>query len=267
MPKAITRHDEAKLYDLRHFDLPKLHHIYKSKRPYLDDYETDAEFKKINPCKPFYDEFVLPNEYVALRDQHYNERDVEKQKQAVPVGLEEAEQLLEKALRTVDQFLSEEDGNVFHAVSALGLLTGRRQVEIAHLGTFRTIEGREYQSLFEGLAKNHNSAFGIKTEIVIPLLIPCVKVQEAMEKIRPVLIDRTMGHITGQIQKSNVAVFGKKFTHTQKRNLYQELCYHKRDENKFMGGMGSKFVFASSALGHDVEMNTTSRYMITTVEK
>jgi hypothetical protein len=166
MQRATTRENELKLHDILDQPLHKQNHAFLSKTRYLMDPDLETDFKKIAPCKPWYYEFMLPVEYVMMRKEFYNAKDLERLSNTESIPMEEAQALLARAIKAVDIVLNEQVSEkiIYNAISALGLLTGRRQVEIAKYASFEPIEDFPYQCIVKDLAKNDNSVFGIKTQ-------------------------------------------------------------------------------------------------------
>lgn len=130
-----------------------------------------------------------------------------------------------------------------------------------------------YQAQVIGLCKNGP---GSKDVITIPLLAPYSIIEKKFREIREyrnlsgMNVKEVSSRIGSSLSLATKRLFKRSLVHTQKRNLYAEMCYLKRNsQNGFLIGNQScsKYRWVAHALGHaPSRMTNTMCYQVMTFD-
>jgi hypothetical protein len=257
--------DKDMLIRLMSSGISQQHRVQSSSRQYLVDKDYDALLKQIRVMKaPFY-YFTLPEEIV-------------KERKRVLLARAKADQRHEKRDRSYYQFGSDEVEMIIHSardficgpivvkkkkdlcllVNACQILSGRRNFEICKSLTYAKAD-HPMQARVNGICKKDKLRAENREDYVIPLLCEYHEWESAMNLLRhhtsylpdnPSLVNSSIG---GKVLHYSDVLFGRRLTHTQKRNLYAEVAYsHRESDNEFCIGDNScsKHVWISKALCH-----------------
>lgn len=274
------RSDQLKILELDKMPLYeqyKILSIYRTE--YLDEQEMDDKLSELEPLYPYFYEFSFPDDMEEYCRSFYEDRDTAvnqhewKSKDQYNITKEEAESIVQIAndvLLNPDAVNS--PGSYLTTVSALLVVTGRRMNEIVVSMTMFP-SSHPYQAQVTGLCKNGP---GSQSVITIPLLAPYKNVEQKFREIREyrnftdLSVKEVSSRLGSSLLSSTKRLFGRSLVHTQKRNLYAEMCYTKRNsQNGFLTGNQScsKHTWISSALGHAPSRTTnTMCYQVMTFD-
>lgn len=243
------------------------HYVQSNRsRQFLSTLELDRQLKLILPVVDNFYEFVLPPQVGTTAKQ------IEQRSVLARHGGTHSR----RTARLTNQQLGAIEStcvNIVHAVPrldrlspsdvadlclALMVVTGRRLSEVLYTASFGPVPSQPYQSIVTGLLKDMDGD-GIHR---IPLVMDYTPIHHAMICLRNHANTATgeRARVRGPI------VFGVKLTHTERRNVYAELCWQRRNVNGFAMGC-SKVLFTNKALCHgEGDFNTTTGYMAMTME-
>lgn len=268
----IEHEDHTKVENIMTSSLKQQHRVRCSKYQYLKCKEYDDILKQIPVIKaPFY-KFNLPRDIVEHRKKvlesraKEDQRHTRKPRNEYSFSLSDASSFVDTArglLLTNPRTMKD----YYILINACQILSGRRNYEIMNSLVYHS-SSHPWQANIVGICKKDSlSSYSMYT---IPLLCPYEEWSHAMDKIRnfhdvdgdPSLANSRHG---GRILKYSTNVFGRKLTHTQKRNIYIEMAYLRReDENHFLieDQSCSKAVWVALALCHHEpgKPSTTQRY-------
>lgn len=269
---TCTREDQVKLEDLIEFPCVEQHKILSSNLPYLGDLEADMLVKQCSPMMQEFYEFSFPDDMFIWAKELTAERNTKalyhkiKPQEDYNITREEINTIIEKCKDVISYPSISNSKKYYEMVVAIQILTGRRPTEILNAVTFYPSSHR-YQAQVTGLLKNTTRMDDI---ISIPLLAPFPNIERGFRMLREFknFSDMTNVEISngthGSIDIATKRLFGRRLTHTQKRNIYCETAYDRRHtENEFLPNV-SKQVWIASALGHSLtsKLGTTERYQL-----
>lgn len=221
-----------KLNSLMEGSLRDQYRVETSRKPFLPNRELDKALREINCLPPVFYEYRMPQEVVDEACEREELRRERKHRSSVEVS--DVQMILCKAREW------RERTNPWELVACALILCGRRVQEI--IWSMDWIKESDYIIQVRGLLKQQ------KGEGRIPLLIPFHEWAELMTRIREAQLPRTS--TTHRLKPAFVRVFGKWYTHAERRNIYCELGYRLRDTNSYERDM-SKIMWFDSALCHD----------------
>lgn len=275
LAEIADREDASKLLKLLDSPLRDQHRVQSGKRPFLGDRRLNRLFKAITPVLPAFYRFKLPPDIYQWTKERRVKSDESRQAHQTGnrddfyVSDTEAESMIDKAREVIlDNIGSNRD--YYNNVAALQLLCGRRLYEIL-VSVIWTPASHPYQANVVGIAKKRTlKVDGYETH-TIPLLCPYTEFDKAMTRVREFMpfdpesddassITPTRGK---HVDRACIRLFGKKYTQTQKRNIYAELAWRKREtENHFLIGdqSCSKNYWFSKALCHEFNVSHTGLY-------
>lgn len=247
--------------------LAQQHQVHASRRKFLSDLDLDKKLKLIKPLKAVVYRFVLPPEIASARNEKLIENAKRQQfhqdrpKEEYVFSSSEVEGILTIAKETLDECRELKSYKRFYElVVALQVLSGRRNIEI--LSTLVAVPSTHpYQLEVAGIAKK--SPIKDYGYCVIPLLVPSTDfirglglARDFLDYKEPVSQEVLNSRHSNKIGLASRRIFGRKLTHTMKRNIYLELAYKRRDENGYLVGdqSCSKSVWCAMALCHDDPM-------------
>jgi hypothetical protein len=221
-------------------------------------------------------DFTLPIEIIKARKAELNRRALADQRQSRKTKAEysftrkEGEEFINTAVDVIDTVNITKPSSYYEMVVSLQLLCGRRNKEV--MSTLQHEPGyNDYTALVWGLCKRD----GIKKvdKVYIPLLCTYDKFTMGMNKLRRFYdSDQSTNNsrIGSSLARASVRVFNRKLTHSQKRNIYSEMCYLKRcSQSKFLIGEDScsKTVWIAKCLCHSDPgvPSVTQRYQTMTM--
>lgn len=277
---VTDREDAEKLLKLLDSPLRDQHRIQQQKLPFLKDKRVNRLLKAITPVLPSFYEFKLPRHIVEQRMKRVRENDEARQahqlgdKAAYEISDNDAIRMIDKAREVIlDNIGSITDW--YNNVAAIQILSGRRTYEVI-CSLLYTPASQPFQANVVGIAKSNKLKVDGYEQHTIPLLCPYADFEKAMDRIRqyksynPDTDDAT--EITPMHSRSIATatkrLFGRRLNHTQKRNLYAEMAWRRRNtENMFLTGdqSCSKHTWFSRALCHDFNLETTTRYQVLTI--
>lgn len=271
--------DYQRLQRLLTFSLLKQHSVYMDKKPFLENQEANKTLKLIRPCKAALYDFKTPKDIYTSHHKNVRERVRAqqfhrlKEREHYTFSITEAETYIQKARSVLQQpILSPE--TYYDIAAALCLLSGRRNFEI--LKELSIQPGKtEYQARVYGLCKKQVQGRPDCEGVDIPLLCPYWEFEFGLATLRNFRdwIDepnsaRISGKTSRGISNACFRLFGRKLSHTQKRNIYSEMAYLNKENNGFLVGEEScsKNFWIASALGHTLPSPcVTNRYQIMTM--
>lgn len=272
---AEDREDADKLLKLLDSPLRDQHRVQSEKKTFLKDRRTNRLFKAITPILPAFYRFKLPPEiYQWAKEKRVKKYESTQAHQTgnrdrLYISDNDAIAIVDKAREVIlDDIGSNRD--YYNNVAALQFLSGRRVYEIL-VSIIWTPASHPFQANVVGIAKKRTlKVDGYETH-TIPLLCPYADFDKAMTRVRAYMpfdpdtddassITPTRGKY---VDRACIRLFGKKYTQTQKRNIYAELAWRKRDvENHFLIGKQScsKHYWFSKALCHEFNLAVTDIY-------
>lgn len=270
---ARLQSDKQKLQELLNASLQTQHRVYTQAKPYLLDYDLDMELKEIPACFESFYQFQLPSHILDYYHYSRENNDISTQthskldRDRYSLTQEEADRIvlvstecIQDDIRSVASF--------YENVVSLQVLSGRRNAEILYTLIWAPAS-HPYQTTVAGLTKS-KSADGLDRPYTIPLLCSYELFDRAMNRVRNYRsyssIEDT--HSAAKyILKASERMFGRRLAHSEKRNLYSEMAWRRRQENGFLTGEQScsKHYWVAMALGHDFNLDHTSRYQTLTI--
>lgn len=264
-----TKEDRQRLMDLADAPLRVQYRTCLMKKRYLHDFRLDRQLKHLKPVKPIIYEFQISDDLATMAQeqrqrriedaQHHNRHSEDFYNKSE----EEAEMFVVRALDTIKTPINKQS-DLYRTIAALGLLCGRRNMEIAETLVWQPAS-HPYQAVVAGISKREGVYTGLEDEFTIPLLCSYTEFADAMTRVREFLANSNKKFNQSSIYIQSVKVFGEKLNHTQKRNLYSELAWRKRDtQNQFLVGNQacSKAVWIQQALCHNFSCSDTQRYTV-----
>lgn len=271
---TCSRQDQVLLEDLIDMPCVEQHKIIESQNPYLNDEEADMLLKACCPMmKEIYD-FSFPSDMLLWYKELTQERDTKelffsnKPSSEYIFSKEDIDKIINKCKDVIMSSSITTNKKYYDMVVAVQILTGRRSTEVVNSATFLP-SSHIYQAQVTGLLKDSRR---IDDVISIPLLAPFKDISRAFRMLREFknYSDKTNVEISSAT-KSGIGgatkrLFGRRLTHTQKRNIYCETCYDRRyQENEFLLDTCTKQAWIATVLGHKLTSNMltpTSRYQI-----
>lgn len=273
---SCSRQDQLKLLELIEMKPVNQHKIIISSRPYLDDIEADAILKQLSPMMWEFYEFAFPDDmerwYQELEQERNSKEIMHELKEPGEYNFskEDVQEIMDVCMEVLMESSITSIKSYFEAVVVLQLLTGRRATEIINSMSLLP-SSHPFQAQVSGLLKDFRR---IDSVICIPLLAEYKLVSSLFSKVRAFrnYSDRTNQQIhtstSSSVLNASRRLFGRRLTHTQKRNLYVEIAYSRRhSENEFLTSC-SKQAWASMALGHAMKsgIDITQRYQVMNIE-
>ena len=284
--EAVYEEDRVKLIKLQSASLADQHKVSISTTQFLLDDETDDWLKSLEPCDAIFHSFQLPTDISNERFKQdrnrakLNQEHRLKAKSAYKISETELEEMFEVASDVV-RFAPDISSTkkYYEVVVALQLVSGRRNYEIMNSLDYQPgPQGYQYQTTVSGICKKTIDELveGIEEEYVIPLTVEYRLFKNAMDAVRkfkplrglsPSEVNSSYG---ASILAASNRLFGRRLTHSQKRNLYVEKAYKMRNVNQFCVGEQScsKHRWAARALCHASirAPDVTQRYQTMIVE-
>lgn len=284
--EAVYEEDRIKLTKLLSCSLADQHKVTISSAPFLLDEEMDDWLKCLEPCDIIFHSFQLPTEIANERFRQersrakLNQEHRLKAKSAYKITESELDEMFNVAADVV-RFAPDitSTKKYYEVVVALQLVSGRRNYEI--MSSLEYHPGPppfEYQATVAGICKKSIDELveGSQEEYVIPLTVEYRLFKVAMDEVRkfkslrgmsPTEVNSSYG---ASVLAASGRLFGRRLTHSQKRNLYVEKAYKMRTINQFCVGdqSCSKHRWAARALCHvSVRApDVTQRYQTMIVE-
>lgn len=279
-----SQEDLDRIIRLLSSSLTDQHRVSISSRPFLDDQDLDDELKACDPCNDLFHRFQLPEHIIKakfsqeLQRTRLNQQHALRPREDYKLSEEELFDMFSK----VDDRLTFSESIItskqyYDVIVCLQLASGRRNFEI-----ISTLEYRpgptSYQAIVSGICKNQNLEMheNIIPEYTIPLNVDYKTFSKAMNAVRTYkpLYEMTPSEVNSsygaRILAASERLFGRRLTHTQKRNIYVEKAYRMRNVNQFCSGAQScsRHMWAAKALCHTTSISTdcTQRYQAMTVE-
>ena len=220
----------------------------------------DEIIAKMNPLPTFFADLVLTRkegEEIAVRSNDKMEKKNE------DIWCCEDPSVVLARFRAIAE--NPEDAKPFDLAVAIGVLTGRRMIEIFSTGTFAPIKGTRWITLFEGQAKKR----GDNVVLRIPLLAPLKVVQRALDVLRKAKPTKGMSNIDVNLKYSNRVnaasreLLGASRSFHATRSLYASLAFRVFGGSSDLGlNIAS---FTKRVLGH-TSSSTALHYMAVTAE-
>jgi hypothetical protein len=276
--------DAAKVQILLDGNVSLRNQVQRRPVPYLDDEEMDDYLKGIDAFCEDVVEFRLPPSIVTSAQQYLRTRALKAQEHSrssrdsysmTKTEFNTIHSRVKDIITTTDEIAKDKD--FWDLVFAIGVASGRRLFEI--LVTLEHSPGAsDYQARVTGIAKQQWQTamnLGEDLEYDIPLTVPYHLFAKAMSLIRNYksykeLDSVQLSRVVNTREKTaSQRCTGRKLTHTQKRNLYLEEVYRKRQTNKFHvdDRSCSRNRWFSFALCHmTTQVNETDRYSAMLIE-
>ena len=282
--EANLEEDKVKLRKLMACSLSDQHKVSISTTPFLVDDEMDDWLKSLEPCDMLFHRFQLPSDVCNERFRQersrakLNQEHRLKARSAYKISEADLEQMFNTAADVV-QFAEPitNTKKYYEVVVALQLVSGRRNYEI--MSSLDYHPGPNiFQAIVSGICKKTIDELveGIEEEYIIPITVEYKVFKSAMDAIRkfkslrglsPSEVNSSYG---ASVLAASDRLFGRRLTHSQKRNLYVEKAYKMRNVNQFCVGEHScsKHRWAAMALCHaSVQTpDVTQRYQAMIVE-
>lgn len=221
------------LQDLMEGSLYSQYRMETSKKPFFPGRpDLDSALRKINCLPSYFNDYVLPEEYVE--EAKDRERERREEKHCRPLNISDIQTVISRAKDWRSY------NHPWELVSCASLLCGRRTQEILWATEFTPVS--KYVIHVRGLLKQ---AIG---EGDIPVLIDSEEMMELINKIRENRLPTES--TTHRLKPAFVRIFGEWFNHTQRRNIYCEAAYRVREESGFYPEQCRVFWF-DKALCHD----------------
>jgi hypothetical protein len=270
---AHTHSDVIKLNSLLKASLQVQHRTYTQAKPYLTDHDLDMELKEIPACFEEFYQFQLPSHIVDFYHEARISNDIATQthskhdRDRYSLSQEEADVIISVSIDVLQAEINSVS-DYYENVVALQVLSGRRNAEIL-FSLVWSPASHPYQATVTGLTKS-KSIDGITRQHTIPLLCRYELFDKAMTRLRAYRLYESI-HDTHNAAKpiSSAAerLFRRRLAHSEKRNLYSEMAWRNREQNGFLIGdqSCSKHYWIAMALGHDFNLDHTSRYQTLTI--
>ena len=268
--------DRPRLLNVLGQTLRTQYNLFAVHRRFLDNPETQTRFWQINPCVEWLAGFRAPEQVYKDAGKMLKEQRIRRQHHQVgdkgdfEVSEEEINRLINLSLDIIQRpVLRPKD--YFDCIHAVGILSGRRQCEIACFLHWEPTD-HPYQCVVSGLAKKiHFNMRNGPPKFTIPLLCTWDQFNDAMVKIRGFRIPNLeenaneMAHLSNGLGKRVRPTFGRKrMGHTFKRNIYLHAAFKRREVNGFRTGDDacSPPVWKAHALGEPYMYTTIDSYNI-----
>lgn len=276
--RICDRSDQVLLSDLIDMPCVEQHKIIESSTPYLGDLEYDEYLKGLMVMMPEFYVFAFPSDMELWFKELEKDRNMKamfhRLKPAAEYNFDKEE--IDDIISTSKKILTRNgiytNKQYYEAVVAMQIATGRRSTEIVNsINIFPS--SHPYQAIVSGVLKDSRR---FDEMIPIPLLAPYQDVERTYRQLRE--FKNMSGYTNVQIHamtSSNITnaskrLFGRRLTHTQKRNIYCEVAYSLRhSENHFLTESCSKEAWVASALGHKLHgllLTHTSRYQMMNIK-
>lgn len=274
---SCSRVDQVLLYDLIQMPCVEQHKIVESSIPYLEDEEADFILKQSMVMMPEFYAFEFPKDMELWFKELEKERNMKemfhqlKPSKEYNFDKEEVDTIIDKSKEILLRKDIVNNKQYYEAIVAMQLLTGRRNTEIINSINFYP-SSHPYQAQVSGILKDSRR---FDEMIPIPILAPYQDIERTFRTIREF---KNMGYYSNeqihrmtssQILNASKRLFGRRLTHTQKRNLYCEVAYSLRySENHFLTDSCSKEAWVASALGHKLTglLTQTARYQVMNIK-
>lgn len=161
----------------------------------------------------------------------------------------------------------------YDVIVALQLASGRRNYEVMNCLEYSP-SSHPYQANVKNICKKDKTVDPV--EYTIPLHVEYKVFDHAMREARKFrnVSDKSPSEVNSsygpRILAASTRLFGRRLTHTQKRNLYVEMAHMNRATNNYLVGSQScsKGVWASHALCHSISKarNVTERYQTMVID-
>jgi hypothetical protein len=277
MEKA-NQDDYDRLNVLYNAPLKAQHRISIQKKPFLQDRVLDRELKDLKPVKSYMYDFVLPPDIVAdaMHQNHLSMIEAQSHQRqpldSYKMSEAQAIDIIETSIGVLHDPLVEEK-DYWKNMVALQILSGRRNYEILMTLNYSRAS-HPFQANVSGILKKR-SFEDVDTETyTIPLLCSYDLFHKAMDRFRDVrdiygTPKELSSMIGGKLNTACKRLFGRRMTHTQKRNLYSEMAFRRRHtENHYLinDQSCSKSMWIINALAHDVSFSVHERYQTMLIE-
>lgn len=252
----ITKEIQEQLEDIMDDTLQNQNRIHGYKKQIISDQRIDVIFKDIRPLFDFYYDFNLQADVKFQRKRQQHQQRVNKVDSTTVMATTDAQEIVDTAISIMNMRYYDSLQEIWRLVSALLIVSGRRNVDILYLAEFEA-GPTEYQARVKNLSKLEAQDW-----VCIPLLCKYNLFKSRLDTIRQALQDSPFhdhGDVTklsneyGYITRHMHAIAGKRFNHTLRRNIYIELAWSKRHEqSRFLVGdhAVAKHRWAQYALCH-----------------
>lgn len=274
--------DRPRLLEVLTKTLRSQYCLFALHRRFLDDRDAQERFWKINPAVEWLGNFKAPEEVIQAGKQQRRQRMVERQqhkgivRDQSTITEAEIDTLYQRSLGIIRERSIETPGDYHDFIHALGILSGRRQCEIACYLHWKPAK-HPYQCIVSGLAKkDHFNMRHGPPEFTIPLLCTWAEFNDAMCKIRAFRLPSLEENQTANTRLANglasrtLRSFGRaKMGHTVKRNIYLHHAYKNRAINGFYTGdeSCSPAMWRALALGEPYRPTTHDSYNILDIKE
>jgi hypothetical protein len=258
--------DRLKLESLLTQPLATQHQLYRQTRPLFASPEIDQRFKNINPCCEGFSSFHLPPHiFESSQREKRHRRTTQVTSGHSQLTRSKMMEIVAKARATLARDIKT-PGSYYEAITAIGVLCGRRNYEIISTLNWDEVPGFAFQAKVSGIAKKGVADFadGVE-EFIIPLLCPFELFDDAMTAIRAFrTIDGASDDPNGAaakvgIRRASTIVFGELIGHRLRRAIYSEVAWGERGTNRF-GLDVSKQAFTKLCLCHALVFDQTAVY-------
>lgn len=266
--EATSMSDIQKLDDLSWMTTSEIYNILSSSRQFLNDILLDEKLKQLRPmCDEFY-EFECPQhiqeEAMRIKEIKLQEKMLgRKNAEDLNITKGEIDYIVNVMTEKITSPRIENERDYYDLANCLMLATGRRCVEVVKMMNLDPVNGNEYQAAFSGLAKTILNSNSGNRPILLPFRdilrsVNCLRSYKNFEDIPNRMVSAS---VKSGILSSTKRLFGRKLTHTQKRNLYVILGYERRHTSRFYPSC-MRHHWSAFALGHSPKMTDTDLYML-----
>lgn len=273
-----SQDDYDRLKVLYNAPLKAQHRISIQKKPFLQDRRLDQELKDLKPVKSYMYDFVLPPEIVsdAMHQNHLSMIEAQSHQrqplESYKMSEAKAIDIIETCIGVLSDNLIDES-DYWKNMVALQIVSGRRNYEILMTLNY-TRASHPFQANVSGILKKKTLSDQDNTVYTIPLLCSYALFQKAMDRFRDVrdvygTPKEVSSMLGGKLNTACKRMFGRRLTHTQKRNIYSEMAYRRRhEENHFLinDQSCSKSMWIVQALAHDITFSVHERYQTMIIE-
>lgn len=263
IPPSSVDHEMVKR--LSESSISQQHRVQSSSRRYLVDPDIDLKLKAIKVIKaPFYlfnlpQQIILERKRVLMERARADQRHERKARSYYNISKEETDRIIKAALDYIKSPIKiKQKKDVCILINACQILSGRRNYEICKSLEYEAAD-HPMQAKVRGICKKDKLRAEGREDYTIPLLCTYWDWKLAMDLLRyhtksmpdsPALLNSSLGN---KVLEYSDRLFGRKLTHTQKRNIYAEVAYANREtDNLFLVNdkSCSKLVWISRALCH-----------------
>lgn len=271
--ESLTEKDEQvilKLVDSNRFQQNRFHQQSRNSNIFSNPDLNDM-FWAHSPLLPCYEEFRLPPEIADMSVYAQKQRARERLTNISPhyiISNETRQHIVEMCIEFAHStFQITHKKEWKKAVLALGILSGRRNLEIIKSLTVYPVINKPFQAKITGLLKK---PFQEDEQKTIPLLCEYAVFERLLWLMRHFWTpEGTPDEISHRISKGllekSIQWFDQKITHTIKRNIYADAAYERRQLNQFLQDTGKSYSrnhWIAAALGIYLEDRTLDRYQI-----